>query len=375
MKHGIIIVTMILSLCFGISDWVFGKEQNDLPLGCISGVLIDGETGRVLYEKNGHEKRAMASTTKIMTCILALERCNQEEIVTVSKKAVNQPKVRMNVKVGEQYVLKDLLYALMLESYNDVAVAVAEHVGGSVEGFSRLMNRKAKEIGMTESHFVTPNGLDAKKHYSTAYDMTLLGAYAIKNPMFLKIIGQKEKTIRERNHGRRISLYNRDGYLAMDPNAIGIKTGFTNQAGYCFVGATKNRESQLISCVLGSGWPPSKNQKWKDTKQLMDFGRKVFHRNHVEMNQIMLLHLNNGTKSLLRGKCQGSLDVLKTKREKIKYENCYFYKLPVRKNQVIGYTKVYINDFYFGSIEIRSLDDIPKYDYSYCFQCLWNLFI
>lgn len=376
MKKHIIIFTMILCiLTININDTVLGKSEKDLPLGCISGVLIDGETGRILYEKNGYEQRAMASTTKIMTCILALEKCDEKEVVVISKNAVLMPKVRMDVKVGEQYYLKDLLYALMLESYNDVAVAIAEHIGGSVKGFAKKMNHKAKELGMTGSHFVTPNGLDAKKHYSTAYDMALLGAYAIRNKRFLEIVNRKSYTLREINSGRTIQLYNRDSYLSMDSNAVGIKTGFTNQAGYCFVGATKNKKSTLISCVLGSGWPPSKNQKWVDTKTLMQFGKEYFKKQTVSYHKKFAIPINNGKFRNIHAYSDGELKILKNNKEKIKYDTIYFYNLPVRKNQVIGYTKVYINDFYFGKFDIKSSDNIPIYDFSYCFHCLWKLFI
>jgi D-alanyl-D-alanine carboxypeptidase (penicillin-binding protein 5/6) len=346
-----------------------------LSLGCVSGIVIDGETGRVLYEKNGYEKRAMASTTKIMTCIIALENCNPKEVVTVSKNAVGMPKVRMDIRAGEQYLLKDLLCALMLESYNDVAVAVAEHVGGSVKGFGKKMNRKAKELGMCNSHFVTPNGLDAKGHYSTAYDMALLGAYAIKNKTFRKIIHTKNLTIQERKSGRRISLYNRDAYLSMDRDAIGIKTGFTNQAGYCFVGAVKSNGATYVSCVLGSGWPPARNQKWVDTKSLMAYGKKWYHPQKIVCKKKFQIPIQNGKFTSLNAISEGAFRVLKRKDERLRHETKYFYNLPVRKNQVIGYTKVYINDFYFGKMEIRSSVHVPIYNYAYCFRQIWKMFI
>ena len=371
MKKVVVFVLMILLLS---SIRLFSARGDELKLGCISGVLIDGNTGRILYEKNAFEKRAMASTTKIMTCILALEYGNPDDIVTVSPNAVGQPRVRMNVRLKEQYYLKDLLHALMLESYNDVAVVIAEHIGGSVKGFSKMMNRKARELGMTHSHFVTPNGLDAPKHYSNAYEMALLGAYAMKNQEFVKIVNRKKYSFSEITRKRNIVVTNHDLYLQMDSGAIGIKTGFTNQAGYCFVGANQSEQKIFVSCVLGSGWPPSKNQKWKDTMSLMGYGKKEYRWKTISPTKQFAIKLQNGTFRKMRVRTSGTLNILKNKNEKIQYETLYSYNLPVRKNQVVGYTKVYINDFYFGKIPIKSMENIPVYDYRFCFGKIMELF-
>ena len=185
LKCCFIILVLVLNMVF--SKQGFGEETKELKeseLSAKSAVLIDGKTGRVLFGKNYNNKMAMASTTKIMTCIVALENASPDEVVEISKRAASMPKVHMNAIKGEKYKIGDLLYAMMLESYNDVAVAVAEGVAGSVEEFVKLMNKKAGEIGAVNTNFVTPNGLDAKGHFSTAYDMALIGAYAIKNQQF-----------------------------------------------------------------------------------------------------------------------------------------------------------------------------------------------
>lgn len=159
------------------------RKANDRckSIHALSAVLLDGDSGRVLYEKEGECKRANASTTKIMTCILALENGKEDDIVTVSAYAASMPNVQLNIEEGEQYYLKDLLYSLMLESHNDSAVAIAEHIGGSVEGFSALMNEKAKELGCSNTCFLTPNGLDASvgedTHGTTAHDLALIMRY------------------------------------------------------------------------------------------------------------------------------------------------------------------------------------------------------
>ena len=163
------------------------KEIENIKLNSLSALLMDGENNRVLYEVNGYQEMPMASTTKIMTCIIALEQGNLEDVVTVSDYAQRMPDVQLNIRSGEQYKLKDMLYSLMLESHNDVAVAIAEHVGGSVAGFATMMNDKARALGCSNTNFVTPNGLDAEGHYTTARDLAVISSYAIQNKEFLDI--------------------------------------------------------------------------------------------------------------------------------------------------------------------------------------------
>lgn len=257
-------------------------EAGPGELHAISAVLLDGDLGRVLYEKNGYEVRAMASTTKIMTCILALENMDEETAVTASAKAASQPKVRLGMREGEQYVLKDLLYSLMLESHNDSAVAVAEAVSGSVEDFSVLMNQKAREIGCTDTCFLTPNGLDAKKeengvtlsHSTTAADLALIMRYCtMESPQkdrFREITGTASYQFQAA--GRNFSCNNHNAFLGMMEGAFSGKTGFTGEAGYCYVGALEKDGKTLIVALLGCGWPNNKTYKWSDTRKLMEYG-------------------------------------------------------------------------------------------------------
>ena len=183
----------ILLLFLLSATTVFGAEPNVAARGA---ALIDGKTGRLLWGRNAEEPMAMASTTKIMTAILVLENCDLEEVVTVSKNAARQPEVHMELKEGEQWKVGDLLSAMMLRSYNDAAVALAEHISGSVEKFCVKMTEKATEIGAKDTIFGSPNGLDSylsdAEHHSTAYDMALIGAYALKNERFRGIIVQPE---------------------------------------------------------------------------------------------------------------------------------------------------------------------------------------
>ena len=248
----------------------------DEAINILKLITDKGDTLLITKDKNENEKMPMASTTKIMTCIVALESGKMNQIIKVSSKAASMPKVKMYAKNGEQYYLKDLLYAMMLESFNDAAMIVAEGIGGSQEEFAKMMNKKAKEIGAKNTNFVTPNGLDADNHYSTAYDMALIGAYATKNKQFNEITNTKSYSFTDVSAKRSITVNNKDMFLAMDNEAIGIKTGFTGKAGYCFVGAVKSNGRHFVSCVLACGWPPNKSYKWKDTTALMNHGKREY---------------------------------------------------------------------------------------------------
>ena len=231
MKHiaAVIIVTAVL-LFTQTYAFVWG-EENEIPqlvdmtpvaeepkqLYALSAVLMDGDSGRVLYEKNGETPLANASTTKVLTCIVALESAPGDDYVQVSQNAVSQSEVKLGLQKGEQYYLEDLLYSLMLKSHNDTAVAIAEHCGGTVEGFARMLNRKAKQIGCEDTYFITPNGLDAEdengKHHTTAKDLALIMRYAIRNRTFLHIAQTRDYTFSEITGKRTFSVHNTNALL------------------------------------------------------------------------------------------------------------------------------------------------------------------
>lgn len=271
-------ILSILLLFLLSATTVFGAEPDVVAGGA---ALIDGKTGRLLWGRNAEEPMAMASTTKIMTAVLVLENCDLEEVVTVTKTAARQPEVHMHLKEGEQWKVGDLLSAMMLRSYNDAAVALAEHISGDTETFCEEMTKKAKEIGAKDTVFGSPNGLDSyleeAQHHSTAYDMALIGAYALKNEKFREIISQPEVTIADIEGKHSCTVTNANRFLREYDGAIGVKTGYTNKAGHCFVGAAEREDVFLVSCVLGSGWGDmGKQKKWSDTKELMDYGFAAF---------------------------------------------------------------------------------------------------
>lgn len=277
-------------------------------------VLMDAESGRVLYSKNADEVLAMASTTKIMTCILALENGELSEMVEISDYAASMPKVKLGVRQGERYRLQDLLYSLMLESHNDAAVAIAEHIGRklleeagdsvaesrqAVAAFAALMNEKAQQLGCENTWFITPNGLDAEEtvylengesverfHSTTAKELALIMSYCIlgspKSSDFLRITRTATYSFTNAS-GRSFACYNHNAFLQMMSGALSGKTGFTNRAGYCYVGALESEGRTFVVALLACGWPYNKNYKWADTRKLMNYGiDNYFYRSFLE---------------------------------------------------------------------------------------------
>ena len=272
----VVLMTAVLIICqiFPV------KAADDENLYALSAVLMDGETGRVLYGKEAYKGRPNASTTKVMTCILALELAKGDDYVQVSGNAASQPQTRLGMREGQQFYLEDLLYSLMLKSHNDSAVAIAEHIGGSVEGFAEKMNEKAKELGCKDTHFVTPNGLDGEDeggiHHTTARDLALIMAYAIKNATFVHITQTRDYTFTDISGKKHYSVHNTNAFLDMETGVISGKTGFTGNAGYCYVCAVRQDERLFIVALLGCGWPGNKNYKWSDTKKLLSYGRENY---------------------------------------------------------------------------------------------------
>ena len=262
------------------------NRENSEPnqLFATAACLMDGETGRVLFGKRENDAMAMASTTKIMTCILALEEGNENETVTASDRAAAAPKVHLGVQEGEQFLLGDLLYSLMLESHNDAAVMIAEAIGGSVEDFAARMNKKAAAIGCTDTHFVTPNGLDAVDaegdHHTTAADLARMMRYCIqispKAAEFLAVTQTRSYTFWDLEKKNMYNCYNHNALLDQMEGVISGKTGFTAKAGYCYTGALKRDGKCLIVTLLACGWPNHKNYKWADAAKLLNYGLESY---------------------------------------------------------------------------------------------------
>lgn len=366
---------LVVIIWINTSATILAEDETDLKLYARSAILVDAGTGRILYEENGFEVMPMASTTKIMTCILALESGKTEEWVTVSGNAQGQPKVRLGFKEGEEYQLEDLLYSLMLESHNDTAVAIAEFVGGSVEGFADMMNEKAVELGCENTYFITPNGLDAtkdgKQHSSTAYDMALITAYALENKEFCKIISAPSHSFMEKSKTKQYTVYNKDAFLNMYEGAIGVKTGFTNGAGYCFVGAIKQGEAEFISVVLASGWPPNKSWKWADTRTLMNYGTEnYFYTTYMGEGQYGPVAVRDGVvASVLVEVKREEIGLLLRKDECIvtEYEVVTDIQAPVEEGQIVGCERYVLDDEILAEFPIVTVEKVDKITLRYCF--------
>jgi len=355
------------------------KTASELKLHSQAALLLDAENNRVLFEINGYKELPMASTTKIMTCIIALEKGRMDDVVSVSSYAAGMPDVQLNIREGEQYYLKDLLFALMLESHNDAAVAIAEHVGGSVEGFATMMNDKARSLNCNNTNFVTPSGLDAEGHYTTARDLAVIASYAIKNRDFIAITNTPSHQFRELKTGRSFTVTNKNKFLYMMDGAIGVKTGFTGKAGYCFVGAVKRPDRTLISVVLGCGWPPSKNLKWIDTKRLMEYGIGNFEKKQIfEDKKFNPVYVDDGQREFIGLKIEGDLNLLLGKEEKVRieYDIPDYLTAPVNKGQQVGCAKYYINGKLYTEIPIYAAEESRKIDFKFCLNKalkLWSL--
>lgn len=249
-----------------ITKEVSAPSTKELNINSRSYIVLDRKTNEVLFGKNQFEKRKMASTTKIMTALITLERVNLQDNVTVSKKAARTGGSRLGLKANDIITVNDLLYGLMLCSGNDAAVCLAEYVGGSIEEFAELMNQKAKELNLTNTHFVTPHGLDSEEHYTTSYELAILSNYALNNTKFKEIVGTKNHTININGYPKALS--NTNELLGNLSDVYGIKTGFTNGANRCLVTACKRNDMDIICVVLGAD---TKKFRTQDSIKLIEY--------------------------------------------------------------------------------------------------------
>lgn len=307
-------------------------------------VVMEASSRRVLYAKNPHMKLPMASTTKIMTAILAIEMGNLEDVVTVSPKAVGVEGSSIYLAKGERLTLEQLLYGLMLRSGNDAAVAIAEHIGGSVENFVRLMNRKAVQIGARNTNFVNPHGLHDDMHYTTAYDLALISAYAMQNPVFRTIVSTKYKKIPWEGRSYDRVLQNKNALLWSYEGANGIKTGYTKVSRRCLASAALRDGMQLVCVVLDC-------QPWfDDSATLLDYGFANFKPYTVVSKEQVLGHIpvRDGYEAQVAAVCREEilLPVREGEEKEISVEVKLpqYLKAPVKAGTKVGYVKVTLGD-------------------------------
>lgn len=366
MKKIILSLGLIVTLSFSQLTYATASLPKVKAKGA---VLIEQESGRVLYEQNAYAPLAMASTTKIMTCILAIEKGKLDDIVVTSKRATQAPPVKLKLVVGEKQRLGDLLYALMLQSDNDVAVAIAEHIGGSVESFCDMMTEKAHELGAQNTSFKTPNGLDAEGHYASAYDMALIGAYALKNPEFVKIVTTTNISIPTipTENSKRHDLQNKNRFIYAYDGADGIKTGFTNKAGHCFVGGAKREDMQLIAAALGSGWGKNgKTQKYTDVINMMNYGFKNYEKVVLiePQEDIATVPMKKALVEDIKVNCNEKVSLPLNQTEKA---NVYVKKVlptelvaPIMQGDVVGEMQVICEGVTLAKVPLTAKEDVKK---------------
>ena len=381
------------------------QEENEIEieepknLYALSACLMDADSGRILFGKEEDVRRANASTTKIMTLIVTLEYADLNDVVAFSDYAASQPDVQLNGASGEQFLLKDLCFSLMLESHNDSAVAIAEHVAGSVEAFAGLMNEKAAELGCMDTYFITPNGLDKEDekgfHGTTAADLARIMGYCInESPMketFLEITQTPSYSFSNIEGTRNYSCNNHNRFLTMMDGAISGKTGFTGNAGYCYVGALRRDDRTFVVALLGCGWPNNKNYKWADTKQLMQYGIDSFEKvNLLELeipkeaeypleikgaktddySRIKMTEVQNRTEE------KQIENILLRKDESIEFklERKQRLEAPVEAGTTVGTLKYILNGQVVREEELVLKDSVPAWDYRYSFLRMVDLF-
>ena len=302
-------------------------------------VLMVADTGEVLFAKNEHERLGMASTTKIMTAVLTLERAMPDRTVTATAEMVQVEGTSMGLRVGDQVSFQALAIGMLLSSGNDAANAAALSVAGSVRAFADLMNQKAAELGMADTHFVTPSGLDDKAHYSTAYDMALLGCYAMKNPLFVQICSAQKATVRFINESHERTYRNHNRLLKTLPGAVGVKTGYTKKSGRCLVSAVERNGILLLCATLNDP------NDWSDHEKLYEYGFSLVHRQRIPSAAAAVPVFGAAENSVTVRAAEDlfiptQTDLSRFQVRVLKQPYCF---APVKKGQVLGRVAVYDN--------------------------------
>ena len=303
-------------------------------------VVIDTKSGRILYAKNADSRRAMASTTKIMTAILAIENGKLEDKVKISKRAASIRGSIIKLRSGEELTLKQLLYGLMLKSGNDAAIAIAEHIGGSVENFAVMMNEKARDLGLKNTAFKNPHGLDADGHYTTAFELAQIARYALKNPAFSKIVGTQNISTGNRD------LHTTNEMLGSYQGADGVKTGYTGNAGRCLVTSATRGNMRIISVVLNCS---SRAKRAQSSKSILDYAFNNYQYTRIleENHQMRSIQVKRGRKEYVRIAATNGIEMPLTKEEKnsLRKEISMYKNLnaPVYEGVEVGTIRFFVN--------------------------------
>ncbi len=373
--HFVFVVLLLCSLVGSVSTRANAKVQslsvsphsstisvpepsNSAEAAC----LIDVNSGRILYEKNAHKRMRIASLTKIITAWIAVRSGKLDQMVTASANAVRQEGSSIYLAQGEKQTLRNLTYAMMLRSGNDSAMAIAEFLGGeSSERFAKMMNDQVSKLGLHESHFVNPHGLDHKEHYSTAHDMAVITATALRNPLFKQIVSTKYYTIPWEAQKWDRKMKNKNKLLWMLKNADGVKTGFTKLSGRCLASSSSSDGRQVALIVLRDG------NDWVDSEHLLTYGLTAFERRNVVTSVPIhaIAQVQYGVQSTVSLKASGQVDYLFKKSEEPQIETRVVQvkrlSAPVKAEQVAGRVEYWVKNTKLGQANLITTDAVqPK---------------
>ncbi|TDT61911.1 D-alanyl-D-alanine carboxypeptidase family protein [Fonticella tunisiensis] len=354
------VMIYLLILVYLIIPGVKSEAKEKEPkLRCVSAVVMDQDSGRILYSKNGNAVLPMASTTKIVTAIVAIEKGDLRDMVVVSKHAAGMPGSSARLSSGEKINLEELLYGLMLRSGNDAAVAIAEHIGGTVEKFVDMMNEKAIELGAYSTSFKTPHGLDEENHFTTAEDLARITAYAMKNDFFSKLVSTKEISSGiSGNFNRTYSNINK--FLYRVDNSDGVKTGYTGNAGKCLVASVKHDYGRYICVVLNS------QDRWDDAARLVEYAKdnykyiKIMDKNEP----VKRFRVYGGSEKYVSGVVRQDL-MFPVKKDSVEDFKIDVYApsaafSPIEENEVLGNVVVTIDDKIAAKYPIYSDREVKR---------------
>lgn len=346
-------------------------------------IAYDRDSGKTIWGKDENKRTAMASTTKIMTAIIVVENSNLEDVVTVSAKAAGTGGSRLGLKKDDKITIKDLLYGLMLRSGNDAAVALAEQIGGSIDGFAKLMNEKAIELNLQDTHFVTPHGLDDPAHYTTAYELAKIANYALENETIAKVVATKYYTININGYPKDLS--NTNELLGNLNGVTGVKTGFTNNAGRCLVTSIERDGFNIITVVIQAD---TKKDRTKDSIKIIEHiyenYEKVNIREIVDRQFENWCNINKGRININKAKNNNinleftdlKNDVIVVKKKdldniEVSINSIFEFEAPIENNTIIGKLKVKVKNDIVDSMDIYIQNYVEKKDmWDYFFECV-----
>ena len=332
------IISFFIALTLIYSANISSSSASSVSDSAKASILMIQGSNEVIYSKNPDKKLSMASTTKIMTAVLVIENGNLDEEITVTDKMVRVEGTSSGLLAGDKIDLKTLLYCMMLQSGNDAANVAAFAISGSIEKFADLMNKKAQEIGMENTHFATASGLDSDDHYSTAYDMALLTSYALNLPLFVEICSAYTKTVSYGNPKYNRTITNHNKLLKSYEGMIGVKTGYTKKSGRCLVTAAQRNGLTLI-CVTLDDW-----SDWDDHKNLLDYGFKTAKKVELKLELKIKTDVVGSKKHSVDVKMQYEPDFFSAKKNfeySSKIEIQHFLYAPVKKGNAVGKVTFY----------------------------------